>query len=183
MSEERSRGEWFNALPRTDRIYRLIEQVHRGEREESRVRAIDALGESGDPRAVQALVACTYDESAEVRKHATRALCKLGSVRGVRALNDRLRDRKEEWDTRKLAAEGLREIRSYSAIEFLVERLLDRREEAVVRTHIAGVLAETGCKRAYRALSACLSDENQAVRKAAEVAFRVLDLSRESLRE
>ena len=167
--------EWFNELPRTDGIYRYIEQLKEGELSQ-RIQAAIALGKSRDPRAVRPLTEHCGDDHAELRRNIVEALCRLESVRSVGALNDRLKDRNEDWVTRRKAADGLGTIRSYSAIDSLVERLLDEKEDTVVRTHVAEVLGHTGSKKACEALK-CLSGETGALQASVEEALRKLGVS------
>ncbi|MDD1673941.1 MAG: HEAT repeat domain-containing protein [Methanomicrobiales archaeon] len=172
MGEERLKGKWFDDMPRTEWIYRLIERLRGQEKEESRIRALITLGESSDPRAVKSLIKCSYDENAVVRRYATEGLFRLRSVCGVEALSQRLKDENEDRKTRKRAAEALGEIRSHSAQEVLIVRLEDRGEDPTIRIFAAEALARAGTKRTCQVLQGCLGDENPSVRKAAEEALR-----------
>jgi HEAT repeat protein len=175
MSENGLGGEWFEGLPRTGRIYQLIERSQVSERRETRIRALRALGESEDPRAVYPLVECTNDDAADIRRYATEGLFRLRSVRGVEALHDRLKDGKEVWITRRLAADALGEIRSQRAIEILVQCLQDREEDPSLREYVAMVLARTRSEIARQALMQCCSEESTAVGKAAGEALHTFD--------
>jgi len=179
MGEERLKGEWFNDMPRSEWIYRLIERLRGQEKEDSRIRALIALGESGDPRAVRPLIECSYDENAVIRRYATEGLFRLRSVRGVEALSHRLKDENEDRKTRKRAAEALGEIRSYSALEVLIERLEDYGEDPSIRIFAAEALARAGTKRTFQILQGCLEDENPSVREAAEEALHTSGISKE----
>jgi HEAT repeat protein len=175
MNENGSGGEWFDDLPRTGRIYQLIERSGESERRETRIRALRALGESEDPRAVRPLVKCTYDDAAEIRRYATEGLLKLRSARGADALHDRLRDKNEEWATRKLAADALGEIRSHYAIEILIECLLNRQEDLSIREYVAMVLAHTRTEKGRRALVQCCDGSDSAIANAAGAALHAFD--------
>jgi HEAT repeat protein len=177
MSKEGSGGEWFEELPHEGRIYQLIERSRGSEQVETRILALRALGESGDPRAVRPLIDCTDDKNAEIRKYATEALLKLHSARGVEALNGRLKDRREGWATRKLAADALGEIRSHRALEVLSDLLQDASEDLTVREYVATVLARTGTETGRHALERCRSDESPTLRKIAEDALSTSDFS------
>jgi HEAT repeat protein len=101
----------------------------------------------------------------------------------VEALEDRLRDRTEEWITRRLAADALGEIRSYRAIEILKECLLDRSEEPSIREYVAMVLARTKSELARLALRQCCSEESSAVGKVAEAALQAFDNTLSSVKD
>jgi hypothetical protein len=175
MSENESGGEWFEELPRTGRIYQLIENSKISEGRESRIRALQALGESEDPRAVRPLVEYTRDDTAEIRRYATEGLFKLRSARGVDALHDRLRDKNEEGVTRKLAADALGEIRSHHAVDILIECLLNKEEDLSIREYVATVLARTRTEKARRTLLQCCSEKDSAIGTTAEKALHTLD--------
>jgi HEAT repeat protein len=178
MSENGSGGEWFEELPHTGRIYQLIEDSKVSERRETRIRALRALGESEDPRAVRPLVEYTHDDASEIRRFATEGLYKLRSARGVEALYERVKDRQEEWGTRKLAADALGEIRSHRAVEILAECLLNGEEDLSIREYVAGVLARTATETARRALVRSRDEEGSSpMGNVAEEALRTLDTS------
>jgi HEAT repeat protein len=177
MNMEGIGGEWFEELPHTGWIYQQIERTGIQERKETRIRSLTMLGESGDPRAVSPLIKCSTDDSPDIRRHATKALMKLQSARGVEALSNRLKDAGEEWATRKLAADALGEIRSHGAIESLIACLEDPSEDPAIRIHVASVLAKTGTEIAWCALQQCHEDASPAVRKATEEALRTFDIS------
>ena len=68
-----------------------------------------ALGELGDARGVEPLIAALKDESKYVRHFAAEALGKLGDARGVEPLRELLGD--EDDGIRKGAAEALKRLR------------------------------------------------------------------------
>ncbi len=144
MCMEESASEWFSALPCTGRIYRLIEEAGNVTNTQNRLSAMNALGVSGDPRAVRQLVACCSDPDPLIRLHATEALRKLRSGRAVNALVERLKDKSEQPQIRQRAAEALATIRSYSAIEGLKDRSLDVEEDPLIRSYVADVLNHSG---------------------------------------
>ncbi len=160
MKENESGGEWFEDLPRTGLIYQLIDDVKASESRETRIQALKALGESGDPRAVRPIIECTDDNNMEIRKYATEGLLKLRSPRGVDALNARLMDKTEACTTRKIAADALGEIRSRRAMELLIECLRNREEDLSIREYVARILARTKSDRAYDALQCCRGENS-----------------------
>jgi HEAT repeat protein len=140
MSMEKQGVQWYNSLPGTEDIYRLIDAATAGTSRDERIRAVIALGESDDPRAVRPLVGYCGNEDPEIRGHATQALGKLRSGRAVAALIGRLKDKSELSATRQHAAEALAAIRSFSAIEGLKDRFTDENEDPAIRSYVGGVL-------------------------------------------
>ncbi len=132
--------EWFSSLPKTERIYRIIEKTMVGRSPQERIWAVMALGNSGDPRAVRSLIDCCHDQSPEIRRGAIEGLQKLRSGRAVDVLIDRLRDKEELPETRQRAAAALAAIRSYSAIQELRDRHADNDEDGALRSFIGGEL-------------------------------------------
>jgi HEAT repeat protein len=132
--------EWYNSLPKTDRIYRIIEKTMGDRSPQERIWAVMALGNSGDPRAVQSLIDCCSDEAPEIRLRAIEGLQNLRSGRAVNVLIDRLRDKEEQPETRKRAAAALATIRSYGAVQELRNRYEDTDEDGALRSFISGEL-------------------------------------------
>jgi HEAT repeat protein len=141
---ERSSGEWFNSMPRTDDIYHLIDDARNDGRPKYRIGAVIALGDSGDPRAVRSLMDCCTDENPDIRKYAIEALGKLRSGRSVMVLIDRLSDRDEQPEIRKCAATALAAIRNFSATDTLKKCSLDENEDPDVRSCCTGILVHSG---------------------------------------
>jgi HEAT repeat protein len=140
MCVEESIGEWYESVPGTGGIYRLIANAGGGTGQPDRIGAVIALGDSGDPRAVRPLIHCCNDEDSEIRRHATDALCKLRSGRAVYALIERMKDKSEQAVTRQHAASALAAIRTYSAIEGLRDRIFDGNEDPAIRSYVAVML-------------------------------------------
>lgn len=140
MCVEESIGQWYDPLPGTGGIYRLIAQAGGGTDQPDRIGAVIALGDSGDPRAVRPLIHCCNDEDSEIRRHATDALGKLRSGRAVYTLIERMKDKSEEAGTRQCAASALATIRTYSAIEGLRDRIFDVNEDPAIRSYVAEML-------------------------------------------
>lgn len=127
-------------MPTTGRIYRLIEDALDVSNARIRQDAINALGTSGDPRAVRPLVDCCNDTDPEIRRHATVALLKLRSGRAVNVLVERLKDKNEAMVTRQHAADALAAIRSYGAMNSLRDRSVDPEEDPAIRSYVVHVL-------------------------------------------
>jgi HEAT repeat protein len=128
--------EWLSSLPKTDGIYRIIEKTMVDRDPKERISAINALGNSRDPRAVQSLIDCCRDRNPEIRLHAIEALQNLRSGRSVDVLIERLRDKRELYETRKRAAVALATIRSYRAIQELKNLVVDTTEDGALRSLI-----------------------------------------------
>ena len=80
--------------------------------EDVRRLAAGALGELGDARAVEPLIAALKDESEVVRWSAARTLGELGNARAVEPLKELLGD--EDAAVRTAAAEALKRLRGQS---------------------------------------------------------------------
>jgi len=137
MIAERSVDEWYSSLPKTSGIYRLINGTMDDRDGKERIRAVIALGESDDPRAVRPLMDCCTDKDPLIRLHATEALLKLRSGRAVSVLVGRLRDRNEQLAIRERAAAALAAVRSYTAIEGLRDLYSDTDEDPALRSFVA----------------------------------------------
>jgi HEAT repeat protein/CHAT domain-containing protein len=161
---------------------------------EVRRAAAEALGQLGDPRAVEPLIALLEDEDSLVRTATTVALGNLVDPRAVKPLVVRLEDEDskvrwaavealgehddrrtveplvarledEEWVIRRTAAEALGKLRDPRAVEPLLARLED--EDSDVRRAAIKALGEIGDPRAMKMLLARLKDEDDSVRSAA----------------
>ncbi|OPY35748.1 MAG: PBS lyase HEAT-like repeat protein [Methanoregula sp. PtaU1.Bin051] len=146
MCVERLTGSWPGKALTTVELYRLIDETEETRNREDRIRAIIGMGESGDPRVVTPLIACSRDRDAEVRGYATEALHKLRSGRAVSALIERLRDKGELPGTRQRAAAALALIRTYDAVKELKERLSDSRETDNIRRYVSEVIRKAGIR-------------------------------------
>ena len=80
ISFKQQDGEWYNSLPHNGGVYDLIYMAVSGTGTADRLRAVVALGKSGDPRAVRPLVDLLGDTDNEIRLSATTALGSLKSV-------------------------------------------------------------------------------------------------------
>jgi HEAT repeat protein len=110
--------------------------------------AILALGEIGDPRAVEPLIACLRDTSPFVRQVAANALGKIKDSRAVEPLVDALRD--PDGTVRKNAAEALGKSSCLQAVDPLINALRDRNE--AVKESAAEALGQLGDTRAVKPL-------------------------------
>jgi hypothetical protein len=144
ISLEQQEGEWYNSLPQSGGVYDLIYTAVSGTGAAERLRAVVALGKSGDPRAVRPLVDLLGDTDTEIRLSATTALGSLKSGRPVDELIGRLRDRTEEMVIREQAAVALTAIRSTGALRGLREFIIDEDEDPVLRSYTGSLLAGMG---------------------------------------
>jgi HEAT repeat protein len=109
----------------------------------------NALGELGDPRAVEPLIQLLKEGLFDERQQAARALAKIGDVRAVEPLIQAL---KQPWPTtRSEAAKALEKFADVRAVEPLIETLKDEYEE--VRNAAAKALGKLAiADRFYRCL-------------------------------
>ncbi|MEE9233992.1 MAG: HEAT repeat domain-containing protein [Candidatus Acidoferrales bacterium] len=94
----------------------------------AKVEAATALGQIGDPRAVEPLVEVLQDEPSKVRRAAAQALGTLGAVRALEPLLAALED--ESPDVRREAAKALGHIGDPRAVERLVALAEDESDPA-----------------------------------------------------
>lgn len=144
ISLEQQDGEWYNSLPHNGGIYDLIYTAVSGTGPADRLRAVVALGKSGDPRAVRPLVDLLRDSETEIRLAATTALGSLKSGRPVDELLERLQDRSEQMVVRKQAAVALVAIRSTGALRGLREFCQDEEEDQGLRSYAGNLLRDAG---------------------------------------
>ena len=139
QSSEPTDNEWFDRFAGTSLIYRIMDNALSGEADE-RTRAIQSLGERGDPRAVVPLAACCLDEHPKIRRAAIDALGRLRSGRAVPALSSCLEDPGELLETRCHAAKALTETKTNSSLAGLIALVNDEEEEPALREYIAVLL-------------------------------------------
>jgi HEAT repeat protein len=144
ISLEQEDGEWYKTLPHSGGVYDLIYTAVSGTGSAERVRAVVALGKSGDPRAVRPLVDLLGDTDQEIRLAATKALGSLKSGRPVDELVERLQDRSEQMVIREQAAVALAAIRSTGALRGLREFVSDETEDPSIRSYAGDLLKDTG---------------------------------------
>lgn len=144
LSLEKPAGTWFNALPKTEYVYRLIDATQMETERGERLLAIENLGKSDDPRAVRPLMDLIEDRDAEIRMAATVGLGRLRSGRSVEVLIGRLKDTREEPKIRMNAAIVLASIRSIGAIRGLRDFIADEREDPSLRASAREALDRNG---------------------------------------
>jgi HEAT repeat protein len=133
--------------------------------------AAEVLGQIGDTRAVEPLIAALKDEDSFVRWQAAEALGQIGDTRAVEPLIAALKD--ESKQVRGPAAEALRRIGDARTVESLIAALKD--ESKQVRGPAAEVLGQIGNPRAVEPLIEALKDDdNNDVRIAAARALVAL---------
>jgi HEAT repeat protein len=133
-----------------------------------RIQAAEALGQMGDARAVQPLIAAFKDQASEVRRSALRALESIGEP-AVEPLIAALKD--PDSDVRRKASCVLRKVGDVRAVESLITALEDQR--TVVRFHAAEALGRIGDARVTKPLIETLKkDQDKHVRKLATNALR-----------
>ncbi len=131
--------------------------------------AARALGNIGDRRAVDDLIAAAY--MWDTRHDAIAALAQIGDAKAVETLIWAL-DEGEEPDTVQAARTGLLRIGSPAVPALIKEMEKFSKEYPRVqpRVNIAGILGELGDARAIEALLDALKDPNPEVRQAARIA-------------
>ena len=144
ISLEPQDGEWYNSHPHIGGVYDLIYTAVSGTGVSDRLRAVVALGKSGDPRAVRPLVDLLGDNDTEIRLAATTALGNLKSGRPVDGLIERLRDRSEQMAIREQAAVALTAIRSTGALMGMREFVADEDEDLELRLYAGNLLKSIG---------------------------------------
>jgi HEAT repeat protein len=145
MSLERQ-GQEYSVLPRGG-VYDLVSAAQSGADNETRLRAVAALGKSGDPRAVRPVADLLYDADPEIRLASVIALGRLRSGRPVDDLVARLRDRTEHAVIREQASVALTAIRSTGAVRGLREFVADGNEDGTLRTRTENLLKEIGAEQ------------------------------------
>ena len=128
--------------------------------------AATALGQLGDPRAVNPLIRALNDSDSGVRGAAATALGQLGDTRAVNPLITVIQN--DEWSVREAAVAALGNIGAH-AVGPLIAALHDQDE--YVRRAAAGALGQIGDPRAVKALISALDDESAAARQAAAEAL------------
>jgi HEAT repeat protein len=133
--------------------------------------AVEALGEIGDSRAVEPLIAVLNSDNKNVRLVAAKALVKIGDPRVVEPLVAALKDM--DRDVAEAAADALGQIGDARTVEPLVAALKDKDKR--VRRAAARALSLIGDARAVEPLVAALKDMDGDVRRPAARALKRLD--------
>ena len=129
----------------------------------TRVAAVDALVQIGDPSAVEPLMVTLNDADWATRKIAAEALGKLGDPRAVDPLAAAQKDANK--DVRKAAAEALGKLGDARAVEPLAAAQKDANKD--VRKVAAEALGKLGDPSAVEPLAGALKDADRDVRKVA----------------
>ncbi|MDD5144329.1 HEAT repeat domain-containing protein [Methanoregula sp.] len=145
MSLERP-GQGYPVQPRGE-VYDLVSAAQSGADNETRLRAVAALGKSGDPRAVRPVADLLKDADPEIRQASVIALGLLRSGRPVDDLVARLRDPNEHAAIREQAAVALASIRSTGAVRGLREFIADGNEDSALRTRTENLLKDIGAEQ------------------------------------
>jgi HEAT repeat protein len=194
---------YFYLLPcrylRADNVDELIQQLN-GENVYVQMYAAKKLGDRGDTRAVQPLIAALKDEKAGIRaadalvqigkpsvdllivalkdenplarRNAAMALGEIGDIRAINSLIGALKD--EDPIVRRNSARALGELRNNSAIEPLIAALKDK--VGVVRREAALALGDIKDKRAVKPLMNSLGDSDAIVRINATTALKEMGI-------
>ncbi len=126
--------------------------------------AAGALGQIGDKRAVEPLIAALENE--DIRSYAAKALGQIGDNRAVEPLIATLKSEDKAWRGREFATEALGQIGT-PATETLIAAVKDRD----FRSSAAEALGKIGAKRAAELLITALKDESGQVRSSAAEAL------------
>jgi len=123
----------------------LLASLREEEDELERAGLAYTLGEMGDPRAVEPLIAILQDraEDQKARHSAAEALRKIGDPRALAPLNAVLQDRAGEPELRQCAAKALGRF-GPPAVDALVPVLQDQAESPEVRQEAARALGNLG---------------------------------------
>jgi len=153
--------------PKKPKLKQMLRDL-RSEDPKVRAQAATRLGESGDPRAVEPLIAALADAEAGVRYRAAFALGDLRAKAAAGPLTELL-VKDPVWFVRSCAALALEKIRGSKALDGLLAGLHD--PEPLVRATVCTVLSNRRRKRALPALVSCLQDAEGQVRFAAALAL------------
>ncbi len=142
----------------------MVEQLKRG-----RDAAAGALGELGDPRAVDALSKALGSKKENLAALAAGALGEIGDARAFEALEKAMNRKRSPEGVRACAAASLGQLGDPRALLVLTESLHTARGE--VKKGAAAGIAQVGDEGAFRALVEALFSDDEAVREAVTVAL------------
>ena len=130
------------------------------QREAYHPQAIWALGQIGDPQAVQPLAATLRHRRTDIRRVSAEALGKIGGVDVLEPLLSALKDRNEavQW----AAQNGLKELQAVAAVPILAQALTD--DDVAVRLMAVELLGGIDDTRVPVVLRRALQDEETRVR-------------------
>ena len=124
----------------------------------TKLRAIQVLGEFGDPRALKPLLELYSHKDWQIRNAAIEAVCKIKSPEAIPILTEYLRD--EDPNVRNSAMQTLEKL-GEDVVPPLLEALKDDDED--VRIFACNTLGNLGEERAVEGLIEALDDENENV--------------------
>ena len=137
-------NSWNGTASGRSVVYDLAYAAMHAAESAERLRAVESLGKTDDPRAVRPLMDLLEDSDPAIRLAATKELGNLKSGRPVDDLIGRLRDQGEQEAIRSQAIMTLAAIRSTGAIRGLREFAGDEREDAALRLSARNLLGEIG---------------------------------------
>jgi len=150
----------------------LIKALDYEKASEVRHAAAKALGEIGDTRAVEPLIARLNDNEVDMRKNVVEALGKIGDARAVQPLIAVQKDKNEEFGVKLSVSSALNNISDPRAIEIFIAALKD--DHTGVRSDAAKALGNIGDVRAVQPLVTALKDDSS-LRDEAAKALSKLD--------
>lgn len=130
------------------------------------------LGELGDPRATQAIIACLKEEDHNLRYYSAGALGNIGDPRGTEPMIVGLSD--DAQSVRLMCAIGLGKVGDPRAVDPLTATLTNQGEDKDVRAQAAESLGKIGDQRSFETLVTALSDQDAKVRSGAAWGLRGL---------
>ncbi|MDF0591209.1 HEAT repeat domain-containing protein [Candidatus Methanocrinis natronophilus] len=155
------------AIPATaDEVDDLILDLKYGQPDVQK-NAAKALGETGDPRAVEPLIVALKDSNRDLRIHSAYALGEIGDLRAVDPLIAALND--DHSSVRGYAAHALGQIGDPKAVDPLIAALNDRQPN--VRIHSAGSLVRLGKPEYFDQVMEGVTNQNSGIREAAAEAL------------
>lgn len=157
----------FTLYTMDERINQLIADI-KNKDSDIRERAVKALSEIKDARAVKPLTIALKDNDINVRREAANALCEIKDSRAVGSIITALNDR--DIVVRGSAITALGIIKDIRAVEPLIA-LLASNSEATVREKAAYALGKIKDRRASKPLVAALKDRFAIVGGAAAYAL------------
>jgi HEAT repeat protein len=149
-------------LERNKDIESLIKALNYQTDSHVRENAAKALGNIGDPKSIEPLIAALKDDEFNVRKNAAEALGKMGTP-AVKPLIAALKSLDDE--VRYNAVRALGDIGDPSAIDSLNSAMRDSNDGVCKSAAIA--LSKVEDRRAFALLIAAVKDPNNVVRKCA----------------
>ena len=144
LSIERNGSGWNESVAGRSVVYDLADAALHASATADRLRAVESLGRTDDPRAVRPLMDLLEDTDPAIRLAATTELGRLKSGRPVDDLIGRLRDRGEQDATRRQAIVSLAAIRSTGALRGLKEFAADEDEDSGLRASARDALKDIG---------------------------------------